>query len=175
MGVVETEEALMAEVSGVCRAYCLQVWNEALNLVGVKVSSALRRAENVYYPLVIQALGSSASPDDATPKVASPIEEASSKDPVHSNSPQEMVEQANPADKEKEVSKEVALEMTKPLNAPNDSSKEGVGSQNIELVLATLPILAKEDTKGKSLGSSETATSQPTKTPKDKLVIKMKP
>ena len=82
-----------------------------------------------------------------------------------------MVEQADPADKEKEVSKEVTPEMTKPLDSP----KEGVGSQNIELVLATLPILAKEDPKGNSSRSSETATSQPTKTPKDKLVIKMKP
>ena len=53
MGIAETEEALMAEVSGVCRAYCLQVWNKAFNLVGVKASLALRRAENVYYPPVI--------------------------------------------------------------------------------------------------------------------------
>ena len=31
VGVVETEEALRAKVSGVCRTYCLQVWNETLN------------------------------------------------------------------------------------------------------------------------------------------------
>ena len=31
VGVVETEKALKAKVSGVCRNYCLQVWNEALN------------------------------------------------------------------------------------------------------------------------------------------------
>ena len=157
-----------------CRAYCLQVWNEALNLVGVEASSALRRAENVYYPTVIWVSGSSASPDDATPNFASPIEEDSSKDPLHSNNPQEGAKQVDPIDKEKEVSKEVAPEMTKPSDAPKDSSKEGVGSQNMELVLATLPILAKEDPKGKSSGSLATATSQPTKTPKDKLVIKMK-
>ena len=119
--------------------------------------------------------GSLASPDVATPNVASLIEETLSKDPLHSNSPQEVAEQAGPADKGKEVFKEVTLEMTKPSNTPKDSSKEGVGSQNIELVLATLPIPAKEDPKGKSSGSSKTATSQPTKTPKDKLVIKMKP
>ncbi|XP_065617525.1 uncharacterized protein LOC136062437 [Quercus suber] len=50
VGVAETKEALRVEVSGVCRAYCLQVWNEALNLAGVEASSALMRAENVYYP-----------------------------------------------------------------------------------------------------------------------------
>ena len=173
--VTETEEALRAEVSRVCRAYCLQVWNEALNLAGVEASSTLRKAENVYYPPAIQVSGSLASPDDVAPNVASLIEETLSKDPLHSNSPQEVAEQAGPADKGKEVFKEVTLEMTKPSNTPKDSSKEGVGSQNIELVLATLPIPAKEDPKGKSSGSSKTATSQPTKTPKDKLVIKMKP
>ena len=86
-----------------------------------------------------------------------------------------MVEQADSTDKEKEVSNEVAPEMIKPSDVPKDSSKEGVGSQNIELVLATLPIPAKEDPKGKGLTSSAVATTQPTKTPKDKLVIKMKP
>lgn len=49
--VAKTEKALKAEVSGVCRTYCLQVWNEALNLAKVKAFSALRRVENVYYPL----------------------------------------------------------------------------------------------------------------------------
>ena len=44
LGVAETKEALRVEVSGVCRAYGLQVWNETLNLAGVEASSALRRA-----------------------------------------------------------------------------------------------------------------------------------
>ena len=65
--------------------------------------------------------------------------------------------------------------MTKPWNAPKDSSKERMGTQNLELVLATLPIPTKEDPKGKSSRSSAIATSQLTKTSKDKLVIKMKP
>ena len=86
-----------------------------------------------------------------------------------------MVEQADPADKEKEVSKEVAPKITKLSDAPKDSSSEGVVSQNLELVLATLPIPTKEDPKGKGSASSAAATTQPTKTPKDKLEIKMKP
>ena len=68
VGVAETEEALKAEVSGVCRNYCLQVWNEALNQVWneafnqakVKTSSILRKAKNVYYPLVSEHLTRSA-------------------------------------------------------------------------------------------------------------------
>ena len=51
VGATKTKEALKTEVSGVCRAYCFQVWNEALNLIGVEASLALRRAKNVYYPL----------------------------------------------------------------------------------------------------------------------------
>ena len=51
--VVETEKALRVEVSGVCKAYCLQVWNKALNLAEVEASSALRRVENVYYSIAI--------------------------------------------------------------------------------------------------------------------------
>ena len=64
VGVAETEEALRVEVSKVCRKYCLQVWNEALNQVGIEASSIFRRAKNVYYPPAIRASGppSSSSP-----------------------------------------------------------------------------------------------------------------
>ena len=48
-------------------------------------------------------------------------------------------------------------------------------SQSHELVLATFPILAKEEPKGNGLASLVAVTVQPAKTPKDKLVIKMKP
>ena len=74
-GVVKTEEALRAEISGVCRTYYLQVWNNALNLAGVEASSALRRIENVYYPPVIRTPDSSISQDDAAPKDPSSIQE----------------------------------------------------------------------------------------------------
>ena len=50
VGVAETEEALRAKVMGVCRTYCLQVWNEALDQAKVEASSSLRKVENVYYP-----------------------------------------------------------------------------------------------------------------------------
>ena len=67
----------------------------------------------------------------------------------------------------------------KPLRKPSPrwqspliTSKDGVGSQGYELVLATLPIPTKEDPKGKEGISSTEANTQPAK---DKLVIKMKP
>ena len=54
VGVAETEDALWAEVPTVCRAYCAQTWEEALNQAGVEASSGLRRAESIIFPLALQ-------------------------------------------------------------------------------------------------------------------------
>ena len=70
VGVVEIKEALKAEVLGVCRNYCLQVWNEALNEAKVETSSILRKAKSVYYPPAIQVFGPTSSRTNASPKVA---------------------------------------------------------------------------------------------------------
>ena len=53
LGVAKTEETLRAEVPAVCRIYCAQTWDEALNRAGVEASSELRKAENVFYPSAI--------------------------------------------------------------------------------------------------------------------------
>ena len=58
-GVAETEAALKAQVPGVCRLYCSQVWNEALKQAGVDALSNLWKAECVFYPPTIR--------EDATP------------------------------------------------------------------------------------------------------------
>ena len=54
VGVVETEDALRAEVPVVCRAYCTQTWEEALNRAGIDASSELRKPENIVFPLALQ-------------------------------------------------------------------------------------------------------------------------
>ena len=54
IGIVETEEALRAQVPAVCRIYCAKTWDEALNRTGVKASSELRKPENVFYPEAIR-------------------------------------------------------------------------------------------------------------------------
>ena len=79
------------------------------------------------------------------------------------------------AEKPVEVTKEVAHDAILPLVEPKDPSKENETPHNMEIVLATLPIPTKEDTKGKGLASSTTAITQLSKTLKDKLVIKMEP
>ena len=40
-GVAETQAILKAQIPGVCRLYCSQVWNEALKQAGVEASSDL--------------------------------------------------------------------------------------------------------------------------------------
>ncbi|XP_065623220.1 uncharacterized protein LOC136064842 [Quercus suber] len=49
-GVVAVEAAYKAQVPGVCRRYCSQVWVKALKQAGVEAASDLWKAENVYYP-----------------------------------------------------------------------------------------------------------------------------
>ena len=52
--MAETEDALRAEVPAVCRAYCAQTWEEALNQAGVEASSGLRKPESIIFPLALQ-------------------------------------------------------------------------------------------------------------------------
>ena len=147
--MAETEETLQAEASGDCKTYYLQVWNEALNQVGVDASSTLRRAENVYYPPAIWALGRSSS------KVETALKDlAFSKDAFASalqppTSPTKEVKQVSAAEKEKEATQEVALESTKLPSSLKESTKEKGASRSQELVLVTLPFTTKEDPKGK--------------------------
>ena len=54
VGVAETEDALRAEVPAICRAYCTQTWEEALNRAGIDASSELRKSENIIFPLALQ-------------------------------------------------------------------------------------------------------------------------
>ena len=166
MGVVETKEALRAKVSGVCRTYCLQVWNEALNQVGVKASSALRRAENVYYPPAIRASGlpSSLGPKaDTVSKGADDDKNNPAKVFPSSNSPPKESEQAKAIEKGKDTTKGVVPEATKPLAMPKDPSKCKEASHVLKIVLATLPMPAKEDPKGKGPASTATKTTKSTK------------
>ena len=50
VGVAETENALRAEVPAVCRAYCAQTWEEALNQAGIEALSKLRKPESIIFP-----------------------------------------------------------------------------------------------------------------------------
>ena len=64
--------------------------------------------------------------------------------------------------------------LTYPQQPQRIPPKEKEASQNMELVLATLPIHSKKDPKDKTKVSSTTANTQPPKDSKEKLVIRMK-
>ena len=53
VGVAETEDALRAEVPVVCRTYCAQTWDEALNRARLEAFFKLRKTENIFYPQAI--------------------------------------------------------------------------------------------------------------------------
>ena len=49
-GVLETEARLTAEVTAVCREYCTETYNQALDRAGILADSDLRRMDQVYCP-----------------------------------------------------------------------------------------------------------------------------
>ena len=159
VGVAETEETLKTEVSGVCRNYCLQVWNEALNQAGVKSSSKFRRVECAYYPFAIYAPASTSFKVNTLSKVAKLEKDSLKKVLLSSGSPPKEVEQLGVTEKEADMTKGVAPDATKPPTAPQDPSKEKEVSPIIENFLATLPMPTKGDPKGKDQGSLKVAFS----------------
>ena len=81
LGVAETKETLRAEVPAVCRIYCVQAWDEALNLAGVEASSELRKAKNVFYPSAIRASDPPSAQDDVASITVDPNLEVLPQDP----------------------------------------------------------------------------------------------
>ena len=64
-------------------------------------------------------------------------------------------------------------EANQPPAAPKNPTKD-IDAPRMELVLATLPIPAKDDPKGTDRGSSETTAKHPKALPHGKIVIKKK-
>ena len=93
VGVVETEDALRAEVPAVCRAFCAQTWEEALNWVGVDASFELGRPENIFFLLAIRAPGIAPGQKEVAPPVTKPAEDAQHQNPPPS-SQQELAKEA---------------------------------------------------------------------------------
>ena len=116
--MAEIEEALRAKVSRVCRNYCLQVWNEALNQTEVESSSVLRKIESVYYPPAIHTSSSSSSKIDTPPKVANPEKSSLNEVPPSYGNPPKATEQLGVNGKDVEVIKGVSPNATKPWLLP---------------------------------------------------------
>ena len=75
--VAETEDALRAKVPAMCRAYCTQTWEEALNRAGIEASSELRKPKNIVFPPALQI----SSQKEVTPPAPQLVKEAQSLHP----------------------------------------------------------------------------------------------
>ena len=135
------------------------MWNEALNQAGVKASFTLKRAESLYYPPTICAPASASSKANTPSEVVELEKDSLNKVPLSSGNPLKEAEQLAVAKKEANTTKGVASDATKPPTAPQDPSKEKEVPPRMEIVLATLQVLAKGDLKGKDQGSSKAALS----------------
>ena len=66
-GVLETEARLTAKVTVVCREYCAETYNQALDRARIPVDSELRRVDQVYYPEDIREDTTTPPPPAALP------------------------------------------------------------------------------------------------------------
>ena len=112
VGVVETKDALRAEVPTVCCAYCTQTWEEALNRAGIDTSSKLKRSENIILPPALQ----NSNQKEATPPATQSAEEAQ---------PQHL-----PSSSQQEQDKEPETLKGSSSNKVAESLQPGVASQS---------------------------------------------
>ena len=92
LGVAETEEAPRVEVSRVCRNYCSQIWNKALNQAGVEALSVLRKAKSVYFPPTIRESIPFNSRINTPPEMAKAGKDSSANAPTSFDKPPEEAE-----------------------------------------------------------------------------------
>ena len=85
VGIAETEDTLWAQVLTVCRTYCTQTQEEALNQAGVKASSKLRRLESIFFPPAIRVSDLPSTQGEVASIVADPVQEAQPQDPLPLN------------------------------------------------------------------------------------------
>ena len=123
IGVAETEDALRTEVPTVCRAYCAQTWEEALNQAGIEAFSKLRKPERIIFPPALRILNQT--------KIArlapQPVKEAPLQHP--------------PSTGQQEQGKEQEINKGPSSDKVTEAPQSGIASQDFEkqLALVTLP------------------------------------
>ena len=160
MVTTETEEALRAEVPAVCRTYCTQTWEEALNRAGIEASSKLRRPENIYFPPAIRASNLSSTQGEVAFTIANLVEEVQPQDPLPPNQQEQT--------KEPKVSKETSSDKATKV------SQDEAASQGFEQALASVTMPTEGAPKEKEKTIPTEAAKPTSKTSKDKLQIKLK-
>ena len=137
-----------------CRAYCTQTWEEALNWAGIDASSELRKPENIIFPFALQI----PNQKETAPPVSQPTKEAQSQHPPSTS----QQEQGREQEALKESSSDKVTEALQPRATSQDFEKQ--------LALVNLP--AEGSLKEKEKEIPPEAANQ---APKSKLQIKLKP
>ena len=75
-GVLETEARLTAEVTVVCREYCAETYNQALDRAAIPTDSDMRRVVQVYYPKDFRENTTAPPPPAALPLPLPPPEQS---------------------------------------------------------------------------------------------------
>ena len=154
VGVAETEDALRAEVLAVCRAYCTQTWEEAINRAGIDASSELRKPENIILPPALQI----PNQKEAASLIFQPAEEAQPQHPPSSSQQEQGIEHETL----KDSFSDKVIEALQP----------GAASQDFEKELASTTLLVVGALKEKE---KEIPPEAADKAPKSRLQIKLKP
>ena len=131
IGVAETKDTLRAEVPAVCRTYCTQTWEEALNQAEVEASFELRKPESIVFLPALRIHGQK----EATPPDPQPTKKAQSQHP----SPTNQQEQS----REPEVLKESFSDKVTEVPQP------GATSQDFEKQLTSVTLPAEGSLKKK--------------------------
>ena len=154
VGVAEIEDALQAKVPMVCRVYCAQTWEEALNQAGVESSSELRKPKRIIFPQALQILKQT----EIVPLVPQLAKEAPPQHPSTTGQP--------------EQGKEQETQQGPFSDKVTEAPQSGTASQDFEKQLALVTLLAQGSLKGKE---KETPPEMADQAPKSKLQIKLKP
>ena len=73
-GMTKTAKSLTVQLKDVARAFCLEVWSQALNTTGVNTESELKAPDKFYYPPALHLAPISQQPPadpTSTPPVSS--------------------------------------------------------------------------------------------------------
>lgn len=129
----------------------------------------------VYQPSAIQQFIPSGSRTNTASEMAAAGKDSTVNVSTSSNRLVEEAEQPGVIEKNKNTNQEAAPGAMKPPTVTQDPLKEKEASKNMEIVLATLSLLAKVDPASEGPEALEAASTQPIHGPlKDKIVIKKK-
>ena len=137
-----------------CRAYCAQTWEEALNQAGIEASSELRRPERIIFPPTLQI----PKQTEIAPHVPQPAKEA--------------ILQHPPSIGQQGQGREQETQKGPSSDKVTEAPQPGTASQDFEKQLALVTLPAQGSFKGKE---KETPPEVADQAPKSKLQIKLKP